>query len=107
MLINCFSVHTSTGLIDNMSTTTAVAAAKMTSTTAVAASLVLSGCVIANAFRQKKQFYPSVVYICKSNPSMAVSNFSKYINIMIYNYYFIHFGNYTNRCGKKFKLIYT
>jgi len=52
-----------------MSTTTAV---KMTSTTAVAVSIVLSGCVIANAFRQKKQFYPSVVYICKSNPSMAV-----------------------------------
>jgi len=56
---------------DNMSTTTAI---KMTSTTAVAVSIVLSGCVIANAFRQKKQFYPSVVYICKSNPSMAVSN---------------------------------
>lgn len=55
-----------------MSTTTVAAAAKMTSTTAVAASLVLSSCVIANAFRQKKQFYPSVVYICKSNPSMAV-----------------------------------
>lgn len=56
-----------------MSTTTAAAAAKMTSTTAVAISLVLSSCVVANAFRQKKQFYPSVVYICKSNPSMAVS----------------------------------
>ncbi|KAE9543535.1 hypothetical protein AGLY_002335 [Aphis glycines] len=55
-----------------MSTTTAAAAAKMTSTTAVAVSLVLSSCVIANAFRQKKQFYPSVVYICKSNPSMAI-----------------------------------
>lgn len=57
-----------------MSTTTVTATTKMTSTTAVAASLVLSSCVIANAFRQKKQFYPSVVYICKSNPSMAVSN---------------------------------
>lgn len=55
-----------------MSTTTAAAAAKMTSTTAVAISLVLSSCVVANAFRQKKQFYPSVVYICKSNPSMAI-----------------------------------
>lgn len=37
------------------------------------ASAVLSGAVIANAVIQKKQFYPSVVYISKSNPSMAVS----------------------------------
>lgn len=29
--------------------------------------------VIANAIYQKKQFYPSVVYITKSNSSMAVS----------------------------------
>lgn len=64
-----------------MSTTTVAATAKMTSTTAVAASLVLSSCVIANAFRQKKQFYPSVVYICKSNPSMAVS---RCLNIHLY-----------------------
>lgn len=56
-----------------MNSTRASAAAKMTSTTAVVVSAVLSGCVIANAFRQKKQFYPSVVYICKSNPCMAVS----------------------------------
>ncbi|XP_050520904.1 E3 ubiquitin-protein ligase synoviolin-like [Daktulosphaira vitifoliae] len=55
-----------------MSTTTTSAAVKMTSVTAVVVSLGLSCCVIANAFRQKKQFYPSVVYICKSNPSMAV-----------------------------------
>lgn len=36
-------------------------------------SAVLSAGVIANAVVQKKQFYPSVVYISKSNPSMAVS----------------------------------
>lgn len=36
-------------------------------------SAVLSAGVIANAVIQKKQFYPSVVYISKSNPSMAVS----------------------------------
>lgn len=35
-------------------------------------SLVLSAVVIGNAYYQKKQFYPSVVYITKSNPSMAV-----------------------------------
>uniref|UniRef100_K1QT14 E3 ubiquitin-protein ligase HRD1 n=1 Tax=Magallana gigas TaxID=29159 RepID=K1QT14_MAGGI len=34
-------------------------------------SVVLSAAVIGNAYYQKKQFYPSVVYITKSNPSMA------------------------------------
>jgi hypothetical protein len=38
-------------------------------------SIALSGVVITNAFYQKKQFYPSVLYITKSNPSMAVSIF--------------------------------
>jgi hypothetical protein len=33
----------------------------------------LTGAVVANAYYQKKQFYPSVVYITKSNSSMAVS----------------------------------
>lgn len=33
----------------------------------------LTAMVIGNAYVQKKQFYPSVVYITKSNPSMAVS----------------------------------
>lgn len=35
--------------------------------------LALTAVVIGNAYVQKKQFYPSVVYITKSNPSMAVS----------------------------------
>ncbi|KRT83584.1 hypothetical protein AMK59_4697, partial [Oryctes borbonicus] len=35
-------------------------------------SIALTTIVIANAYYQKKQFYPSVVYITKSNPSMAV-----------------------------------
>jgi len=35
-------------------------------------SLVLTGIVVFNAYYQKKQFYPSVVYITKSNASMAV-----------------------------------
>lgn len=38
-----------------------------------AISLVLTAVVVGNAYYQKKQFYPSVVYITKSNPSMAVS----------------------------------
>lgn len=43
------------------------------------ATLTLTSLVIANAYYQKKQFYPSVVYITKSNPSMAVSLISAYI----------------------------
>nr|SVE80035.1 EOG090X03TK [Daphnia magna]SVE81232.1 EOG090X03TK [Daphnia magna] len=35
-------------------------------------SLVLSTSVVGNAYYQKKQFYPSVVHITKSNPSMMV-----------------------------------
>lgn len=38
-------------------------------------SILLTSAVIGNAYYQKKQFYPSVVYITKSNPSMAVSIF--------------------------------
>ena len=36
------------------------------------ASVVLTTMVLANAWSQRQQFYPSVVYITKSNPSMAV-----------------------------------
>lgn len=36
-------------------------------------SILLTSAVVGNAYYQKKQFYPSVVYITKSNPSMAVS----------------------------------
>lgn len=36
-------------------------------------SVGLTAGVIINAYFQKQQFYPSVVYITKSNPSMAVS----------------------------------
>ena len=35
-------------------------------------SAVMTFAAIANAFIQKSQFYPAVVYITKSNPSMAV-----------------------------------
>lgn len=36
-------------------------------------SLALTTVVIGNAYYQKKQFYPSIVYLTNSNPSMAVS----------------------------------
>lgn len=83
-----------------MSTTTAAAAAKITSTTAVGISVVLSGCVIANAFRQKKQFYPSVVYICKSNPSMAVSS-----ALIIFNYFIFIQNLYQFSIKRKLNII--
>ena len=35
-------------------------------------SVLLTSAVIGNAFYQKKQFYPSVVYLTKSNASLAV-----------------------------------
>ena len=38
----------------------------------MAASVGLTALVLANAWMQRQQFYPSVVYITKSNPSMAV-----------------------------------
>jgi len=46
------------------------------STFLIATSVVMSFFVIANAYVQKQQFYPSVVYITKSNASMAVSTFA-------------------------------
>ncbi len=39
---------------------------------AVILSFVLTLGVVMNAFYQRKQFYPSVVYLTKSNSSMAV-----------------------------------
>ncbi|XP_048736312.1 E3 ubiquitin-protein ligase synoviolin-like [Ostrea edulis] len=46
-------------------------------------SFVLSGAVIGNAYYQKKQFYPSVVYITKSNPSMAMLYIQAFVFIIL------------------------
>ncbi|XP_061165270.1 E3 ubiquitin-protein ligase synoviolin-like [Saccostrea echinata] len=46
-------------------------------------SFVLSGFVIGNAYYQKKQFYPSVVYITKSNPSMAMLYIQAFVFIIL------------------------
>ena len=46
-------------------------------------SFVLTAGVISNAYIQKKQFYPSVVFITKSSPSMAVSNLFIYVIILV------------------------
>lgn len=40
----------------------------------MAASLALTGAVVAHAYYLKHQFYPTVVYLTKSSPSMAVSS---------------------------------
>lgn len=46
-------------------------------------SFLLTAVVVANAYYQKKQFYPSVVYITKSNPSMAVIYIQALIGVWI------------------------
>lgn len=46
-------------------------------------SLVLTTVVVGNAYYQKKQFYPTVVYITKSNPSMAVIYLQAFILVIL------------------------
>ena len=53
-------------------------------------SIVLTGAVIGNAFHQKKQFYPAVVYLTKSSPSLAVSLKLHPLLIVNYYYYLLH-----------------
>lgn len=47
-------------------------------------SLTLTAAVISNAYYQKKQFYPSVVYITKTNASMAVSKYNNALKLTQY-----------------------
>ncbi|XP_034941218.1 E3 ubiquitin-protein ligase synoviolin A [Chelonus insularis] len=58
-------------------------------------SSLLTCIVIGNAYYQKKQFYPSVVYITKSNPSMAVIYIQGLILVFMTNTFLrkIFFGN--------------
>jgi len=44
----------------------------MRATLVTATSLALTGAVVAHAYLLKLQFYPTVVYLTKSSPSMAV-----------------------------------
>ncbi|XP_044736474.1 E3 ubiquitin-protein ligase synoviolin A [Chrysoperla carnea] len=46
-------------------------------------SFILTFIVVGNAYYQKKQFYPSVVYITKSNPSMAVLYIQAFIVVLL------------------------
>ncbi|XP_065221765.1 E3 ubiquitin-protein ligase synoviolin B [Planococcus citri] len=56
---------------------------KMRNALVAVGTLALSVMVIGNAYLQKKQFYPSVVYITKSNPSMAVMYLQAVVIIML------------------------
>lgn len=47
------------------------------------ASFVLTAGVVGHAYYQKKQFYPSVVYITKSNPSMAVLYIQAFVFVIL------------------------
>ncbi|CAG2165591.1 unnamed protein product, partial [Oppiella nova] len=46
-------------------------------------SVLLTSAVIGNAYFQKKQFYPSVVYITKSNPSMAIIYIQAFVFVLL------------------------
>lgn len=46
-------------------------------------SFVLTAAVVGHAYYQKKQFYPSVVYITKSNPSMAVLYIQAFVFVIL------------------------
>ncbi|KAL8561119.1 E3 ubiquitin-protein ligase synoviolin A [Nucella lapillus] len=48
-----------------------------------AISFAMTAGVIGNAYYQKKQFYPSVVYITKSNPSMAVLYLQAFVFVIL------------------------
>lgn len=52
-----------------------------------ATSLALTGAVVAHAYLLKHQFYPTVVYLTKSSPSMAVrpaQNTSQILNVFFF-----------------------
>ncbi|KAJ2953318.1 hypothetical protein O0L34_g905 [Tuta absoluta] len=56
---------------------------KMKAILATAISLALTTVVIGNAYYQKKQFYPSIVYLTNSNPSMAVMYLQAFILVLL------------------------
>lgn len=48
-----------------------------------ATSLVLTGAVVAHAYFLKHQFYPTVVYLTKSSPSMAVLYIQAFVLVFL------------------------
>lgn len=49
----------------------------------MAASLALTGAVVAHAYYLKHQFYPTVVYLTKSSPSMAVLYIQAFVLVFL------------------------
>ncbi|XP_043194185.1 E3 ubiquitin-protein ligase synoviolin-like [Amphibalanus amphitrite] len=47
-------------------------------------SVLLTAAVVGNAFYQKKQFYPSVVYLTKSNASLAVIYVQAFVLVILF-----------------------
>lgn len=69
---------------------------KMRSLGISAISVALTAAVVGNAYYQKKQFYPSVVYITKSNPSMTVSSWSQTSPVRYLQLYCLHQDKWTD-----------
>lgn len=55
-----------------------------------ATSLALTGAVVAHAYLLKNQFYPTVVYLTKSSPSMAVRPVQNKSQICVFRKIFSH-----------------
>ncbi|KAJ8015065.1 hypothetical protein DPEC_G00022260 [Dallia pectoralis] len=64
--------------IESITTCTMVRSALVTAT-----SLALTGAVIAHAYFLKHQFYPTVVYLTKSSPSMAVLYIQAFVLVFL------------------------
>lgn len=72
-LCSVCTVHASPGLFLRSPQAGLQAGAMFRTAVMMAASLALTGAVVAHAYYLKHQFYPTVVYLTKSSPSMAVS----------------------------------
>nr|XP_039263865.1 E3 ubiquitin-protein ligase synoviolin B-like [Styela clava] len=56
---------------------------KMRGALLTAGSFALTGAVVANAWIQKKQFFPTVVYLTKSSPCMAVLYIQAFVFVLL------------------------
>ncbi|CAK8690031.1 unnamed protein product [Clavelina lepadiformis] len=57
---------------------------KMRGLVLTGASFALTSAVVANAWIQKKQFYPTVVYLTKSSPCLAVLYFQAFVFVLLF-----------------------
>ncbi|XP_076817857.1 E3 ubiquitin-protein ligase synoviolin A-like [Clavelina lepadiformis] len=57
---------------------------KMRGLVLTGASFTLTSAVVANAWIQKKQFYPTVVYLTKSSPCLAVLYFQAFVFVLLF-----------------------